>query len=216
MKKLALVAVLAALSFGASVANAKDAVNSKAAVRTLARVPAAEMPVVAAQLVSGASAEDKAAVATALVRRVAQSHPVALRHVVASIAKADPSLAAVVAGAAAKANPEGVASIVTAACNAAPDQAAEIIAVSSRSTSASHVQLAQWVADVNPVFSAAALAQRSSEIEVSADASSPTGGTVIYGPINTTLGGDTVTTPPTSAGPGTPGFDPDRYAGAGS
>lgn len=222
MKNLALIAILAALSLGgAAVANAKDTASSKAAVHALAKVPAAEMPAAAAKMVVGAPEKEQAGVMKAVIRSVAKSHPAALRHVVAAIAKADAKLAPAAAGLAARLNPEGVGAIASSACNAAPEKAAAILAVCSRATVVSNASLAEFVSQANPAFSAEVLTRESASIEVTADAAFVTGGTVILpGPpppltIGYTINGDPIVTPPPTAGPGTPGFDPDRYASAG-
>lgn len=224
MKKLALFAALAVLSFGATAVNAKEASgkSTKAAVKALANVPVAELPASAANLLTATAKEDRPAVVDAVIRKVARTHPVALRHVVAALSKADPALAPLAAGVAAKANPESVAAIATAACTAAPEKAAAILAVCSRLTAVSHSSLAEMVAQVNPAFSAQSLASQAEAVDLTAEASFVTGGTVILpfppapGTIGTDLNGNPVVAPPTATGPGTPGYDPDRYASAGS
>jgi hypothetical protein len=220
MKNLALFAILAALTFSAAVASAKDATGSAAALRALTRTPVVELPAAATKIVTSAPKKDQAVLAGTVARKVARIHPAALRHVVAAVAKADPSLASIVAGAAVRAHPESTHAITAAACSAAPEKAAEILAVCSRVTVATPAALAQVVAQANPVFSAETLARESSSLDITVDAAVVTGGNVITplippGSIGQDLNFDEVLVAPTAVGPGTPGFDPDRYAAAG-
>lgn len=219
MKNLALIAVLAALTLGATVAGAKDSFSSAAALQTLARTPAAELPATAAKLINAAPKQEQAAFVGALMRKVARTHPVALRHVVAAVAKSDPSLATVAAASAAKASPESLVLVTSAACSAAPGKAAEILAINSRVASVKSASLAASVADLNPVFSAEVLTRQAASVNVTADADVITGGNVITpiippGSIGQNLNFEEVLVAPTPIGPGTPGFDPDRYGSA--
>ncbi len=223
MKNFALFAVLAALSLGGTaVANAKEASVNKEAVKSLAKVPAAELPAVAASFVTSTPKESRGAAVDAVVRKVARVQPAALRHVVAAVAKADPSLAVRAAGVAAKASPQSVGAIATAACTAAPEKAAQVLALCADLSSVSRTSLAELVASSNPSFSADTLARDAASVDVSADAAVVTGGTVILplnpppGAIGTDLNGNPVFTAPSAVGPGVPGEDPDRYASAGS
>lgn len=201
---------------------AKETANSKAAVQALANVPVAELPAAAAKLVTDAPEKGRTAVLESVIRSVAKTHPGALRHVVGAVAKADASLAPKAAGLAARLNPEAVGQIVSAACTAAPERAAAIVAVCSQVTVASRAALSEFVAQVNPAFSAETLARDASSVDVTADAALVVGGTPVRPgvppplTIGYTINGDPVLTPPPAAGPGTPGVDPDRYAGAGS
>ncbi len=221
MKKLALFAALAAMAVGAPIAGAKDASNPTAAVRELTRTPAAELPAAAAKLVAATPKQSQPAMVNAIMRKVARTHPVALHHVVAAVAKVDPELASVAAASAARAHPEGVMAIVNAACNAAPDRAAEILAVASKVSVATPKAMATAVASANPVFSAETLTREVATLEITSHADVVTGGTVIDRPdippgaIGVDLQGNEVLTAPIAIGPGTPGFDPDRYAAAG-
>lgn len=223
MKKIALLAVLAALSVGGTVASAKEPKLNKEAVKALANVPVAELPAVAANFVRGTPQEIRAATVEAVMRKVATTSPAALRHVVAAVSKADPASAVVAASSAAKANPSAVREIAVAASAMAPQKAGEILAACSRVTTVSTATLAESVAKANPAVSAEQLVQASSAFtETTADAGVATGGTIILplGPAPGTIGydlnGDPVFTAPPSAGGGTPGLDPDRYAAAGS
>lgn len=220
MKNFAILAVFAAFALAGLPVQAKDAAPSKAVIRALAELPPAELPAAASKVVASTSKENRAAVVDALVRRVAKSQPNTLRHVVAAIAKSDAGLAATAASSAAKVKPESVGEIATAACGAAPAQAAQVIAACSKATSANRGTISEVVARANPVFSAELLTRQSSEIEVTADAATVTGGTVIVplppapGTVGITLQGDPVLVPPANAGTSEPGADPDRYAEA--
>ncbi|MCC6232857.1 MAG: hypothetical protein IT580_09455 [Verrucomicrobiales bacterium] len=221
MKHLAFFAALAALTLGASVASAKEPKINTEAVKALTGVPAAELPAVAASVVTSMPQASRAAALDAVMRRVGKTNPAALRHVAAAIAKADSSLAAAAAAMAAKVNPQSVGAIAASTCTAAPAKASQILAACSRVTVTSTSALAEVVAKSNPVFVAETLA-RDAAVEVSSDAGITTGGTVIlpFGAAPGTLGydiqGNDVTTAPPSAGPAAPGFDPDRYGAAGS
>ncbi len=217
MKNLALIAVLAALTLGATVASARDSFSSAAVLKTLAQTPAAELPATAARLITAAPKQEQPALVGAVMRKVARTRPVALRHVVAAVAKADPNLASVAAAAAAKAAPESLVLVTSAACTAAPAKAPEILAVNSKVASVKSSALAASVADMNPVFSAEVLSKQAASINVSADADVVTGGNVITpllqpGQIGLNLNFEEVLTAPLPIGPGRPGFDPDRYA----
>jgi hypothetical protein len=223
MKNLALIAALAVLAMGSTVASAKDSSSSKLAVKALTGVPAAELPAIAAKVVVSTPSQERAAVVNAVMHKVARTRPVALHHVVTAIAKADPSMAAVAAAAASKANPESVHAVTAAACTAAPDKAAEVLAVLSRGTVGGRETLAQTVATVNPSFSAQALSAQAATFEITADADVITGGTVIDelpvlppGALGQAMDGTFILSAPRPVGPGRPGFDPDRYAAAGS
>lgn len=222
MKNFAILAVFAALAFAGLPVQGKDTAPSKALVRAVSELPPAELPAAAAKIVAATAKEGRAAVVDSLVRRVAKNQPNALRHVVAAIVKSDASLAAAAASSASKAKPEALADIVTAACGAAPDQAPRVIAACSRATSTSRGSLSEVVARSNPSFSAELLARQSTEIDVSADAGTVTGGTVITplppapGTVGVNLQGDPVLVAPINAGSGTAGSDPDRYGEAGS
>lgn len=222
MKHLALFAALACLTLGASVASAKEPKFNSEAIKALSGVPAAELPAVAASVVTSAPKASRVAALDAVMRRVAKTSPAALRHVAAAVAKADASLAATAAGLAAKANPEAVGAIASSACNAAPSKASEILAACSKASVVSPAALAEVVAKSNPVFVAEVLARDAASVEVTSDAGITTGGTVILpfgaapGTIGYDLQGNDVTTAPPSSGTGNPGIDPDRYGAAGS
>ncbi len=220
MKKAFLIALLVALGVGTASVQAKDAASERVAVKALSTVATAELPATAAKLVMEAPTEARAERVAAVIRKVAQTKPSALRHVVASIAKADASLAPLAAGYAAKAQRELTPEIAAAACSAAPEKAAEILAVCSVASELHTSALAQMVATIDPVFSADVLARDAEAVDVTASAAAIRGGTVIRplpvpGQLGVTIVGDSVTTAPRPIGPGRPGFDPDRYARAG-
>lgn len=222
MKHLALFAALACLTLGASVVSAKEPKINSEAIKALSGVPAAELPAVAASVVTGAPKASRVAALDAVVRRVAKTNPAALRHVAAAVAKADPTLASAAAALAAKANPEAVGAIASSVCNAAPTKAPEVLAVCSKTTPVSAPALAEVVAKSNPVFVAEVLARDAAAVEVTSDAAIIIGGTVIlpFGPAPGTLGYDLqgidVIIAPPSAGEGSLGIDPERYGAAGS
>ena len=223
MKKLAVVAVLAALITGAASVQAKETIFSKDAAKALVGVPAAEMPATVVSLVKVAPKASQPAVMDALIRRVAKTNPAALRAVVVALAKADASWAPLAAASASKVSPENVSQIAAAACGVAPDQAARIVAACSRVTVTSRAALAEMVSTANPSFNATALAQQATQVRVelvggSADA--PVGGLVFFpqpspGNIGYTIGGDEVSGDPAPA-PTQEGGDPGRYGSAGS
>jgi hypothetical protein len=170
-------------------------------------------------MVSAAPKQDQPALVGAVMRNIARTHPVALRHVVAAVSKSDPSLAAVAAASAAKAAPGSLVLITSAACTAAPEKAPEILAINSRLSAVSSQSLATSVADLNPNFSADVLSRQAASVNITSDAAIVTGGNVITplippGSIGQTLNFEEVLTAPTPVGPGTPGFDPDRYGAA--
>lgn len=224
MKKLAVLAILTAMAAGAVTVQAKEAASTKDAVKALVGVPVAELPATAVKVVAAAPKQARGATVNAIVRRVARTQPSALKHVVAEIAKFDAALASIAAGAAVQASPGSVGTIAAAACTAAPDRAPEILAVCSRVTVVSRGSLAEMVASINPIFNATALAQKSSEVELSivSEAAGAAGGTVIVYPPNTQGGGggvdmqgNEIQSDPTGT-TGQAGSDIDRYATAGS
>jgi hypothetical protein len=220
MKNLALYAALAALTLGATVASAKDPINTKAALGALTKTPVVELPAAATKIVTSVPRGEQAALVGSVVRKVARTHPAALRHVVAAISKAHPTLASIAAAAAVRAHPEATLAITSAACSAAPEKAAEILAICSRVAVASPTVLAEVVAEANPVFSVDALVRESTAMDVTVDAAVVTGGNVITpiippGSIGQDLNFEEVLVAPSPVGPGQPGFDPDRYAAAG-
>jgi len=223
MKKLAVVAVLAALMTGATAVQAKETSSSKDAVKALVGVPSTEMPATVVSLVRVAPKASQPAVADALIRSIAKSNPAILRAVVVAIAKHDASLAAVAAASASKAKPGSVSEFASAASDAAPQEAAKIVAACSRVTVSSRAALAEVVAQANPSFNAVTLAQQASQVKVevtAASADTATGGLVFFptpapGTIGYTINGDEVVGDPPPA-PKQEGSDPGRYGSAGS
>ena len=85
-----------------------------------------EMPAKAAEVVTGAKAKDRQAVAVTAVRAVVMKHRAAAPMVISAISKVAPELAPVVAGVAAELVVDQSSAIVAAASAAAPRQTAEI------------------------------------------------------------------------------------------
>ncbi len=224
MKKLAVLAVLAALMTGASAVQAKETGSPNEVAKVLVGVPAAELPARVVKAARSAAEANQPATVAALVRQVAKSNPAALRSVVTALAKANSAWAVTAAAAAAKASPSTVGQIAAAACAAAPQEAARIVAVCSRVSVTSRAALSEMVAQANPSFNAIELSRESSQLRIEsmgASADAATGGFIFFpspsgGNIGYTIGGDEVMGDPAPAPGATDGFDPDRYAGAGS
>ena len=124
-----LAAVLAALTcFAVSPAQALTDNEIAGITKSIKTVPAAELAVKSAELVTKATKKDKEPTAVAVVRAAITKHPAVAVSVVSSVVKAAPATAPAVAAAAAKLAPDQVEAIATAAALAAPELAEKIVA----------------------------------------------------------------------------------------
>ena len=116
----------------------------------LARVPAAERPAKAAEIVKLATTRDRTAITIEVVRDALAPNPAAASAVVGAIAKAVPEMAPVAAGAAAQLQPGLVAEIAKTAVAAAPDQVEKIVTAVCRVVPKDYRSIALAAADVLP------------------------------------------------------------------
>ena len=124
--------------------------SPKAAHKSLAAVPATELPAQAAQLVKDANAADRQADTATVVKAAVSHRPATAAAVVGAIAQAVPEVAAVAAGTAAKAQPKLASVIAQAAAAAAPSQAGEIVVAVCRAAPGEFRAVALAVAKAAP------------------------------------------------------------------
>jgi len=157
MKKITSVALGVALlaacnSFG------KDAPKSNPFTEALMTVPAAELPVRAADLVAHAKSRDREATTINVVKAALSVNPAAAPSVVAAIARAVPAMAPVAAATAAAEQPKQAAAIAKAAAAAAPSKARKIVAAVCRAVPNEYRSIAVAVSQAVPDDSKAILA----------------------------------------------------------
>jgi hypothetical protein len=126
--KFVLAALLASLTcFTTSPAQALTEKEVSAINETIKAAPAADLPVMAAEMVTEAAKKEKEAVAVAVVRAAIAKKPVSAVPVVSSVVKAAPATAPAVVAAATKLAPDQMEAIAVAAALAAPELADKIV-----------------------------------------------------------------------------------------
>ena len=157
MKTANVVAVAFALILSGGVAHAKD--ESTAAIKgALSKVPTAEIPATASDLVAAAKPELRDAVAANVVGTAIKSKPAVTLAVVGAICQKSPETAPTVAATAAKLQPKQARQIAQAASAAAPAKATEIVKAVAKVLPKSHREFALTVAQAVPQSSHAILA----------------------------------------------------------
>src|ERR1044071_3627297 len=131
----------------ASLARAEYPVESLR--NALNKVPVAEVPATAAELVAKAPLRDRDVVATEVVKLVVKSHPTVSVAAVGLISSKCAAAASVAAAPAAEAQPQQVKLIVKAAASGAPSQAGAIVRAVCKVIPA-HTEVALAVAEGAP------------------------------------------------------------------
>jgi len=108
----------------------------------LSRVPAAELPTKAVELVNVAKPRDREGVTVDVVKTAVSINPAAAPVIVSAMARAMPDMAATAAATAAAAQPRQAASITKAATAAAPSKAAKIVVAVSRVVPSDYLKIA--------------------------------------------------------------------------
>jgi hypothetical protein len=129
---------------------AKDAPKANSFNKILSKVPAAELPAKAADLVSQAKPGDREVTTVNVVKCAVGINPAAAPAIVGAIAQAVPEMAPVAAGAAATEQPKQASAIAKAAAAAAPSQAAAIVTAVCRVAPKEYRNVAVAVSQVVP------------------------------------------------------------------
>ena len=116
----------------------------------LSRVPAAEMPAKAAELIKTAKARDRGTVTIEVVKAGLTISPMSAPALVGAIAKAVPEMASIAAGAAAEAQPKQATEIAKAAAIAAPGRTGKVVASVCRAVPNQFKNVALGVAQSSP------------------------------------------------------------------
>jgi len=116
----------------------------------LSHVPAAELPVKAAELIKDAKPRSRETVTMEVVKAAVNLNPAAAPVIVSAIARAVPDMAAVAAGAAATLQPKQGASIAKAASAAAPSKVGKIAVAVSRAVPADYKNIAVAASQAAP------------------------------------------------------------------
>lgn len=149
--KMNITGVLAfALVLGCGVALAKDEPGVIALKETFSKVPAAEVPAKAADLVSQAEAGGRDSVAVNVVKASLKKNPTMATAVVGAICRKSPETAPTVAATAAGVQPKQAKLIAQAAAAAAPSKAGEIVKAVCKVAPAAYREVALAVAQVAP------------------------------------------------------------------
>jgi hypothetical protein len=148
MKKVALMA-LSALALGNFGLAAKDEPNNPF-TKTLAAVPAAELPSKAADLVLAAKRHDRVTTTENVVKASVQLNGAAAPAIVGAIARAVPDSASVAVGVAVAKQPKLAAAITRAAAAAAPKKVAKIVTAACRVDPHDYKSIALAAAEVAP------------------------------------------------------------------
>jgi len=130
--------------------NAFAVLSSTAAQKSLAAVPASELPATAAQLVKASKTADRAADTATVVKAAVLHRPAAAVAVVGAVVQAAPDVAPVAAGTAAAAQPKLASAIAKVAAAAAPSKAGEIVAIVCKAAPAQFRAVALAVAKAAP------------------------------------------------------------------
>jgi len=231
--KMAVVLVLLAGFVAAPAASAAE-VNAAVFKDRVERVPAAELPARAAEMVRTAKARERRQVSVQVVKEAVLLSPAAAGTVVAAICRAVPEMASIAAGTAAEAQPQQASLIARAAAAAAPAQAGQIVTAVCRAVPNEYRAVAAAVAEAAPTRTRevlravavaipglkpgieAALANDSKElpsvpavlasVKPLPNDAAPVPGIAVSGPAPSQPGGVPPTTPP--PGPPTPGPGP--------
>lgn len=118
--------------------------------KQLSSVSALEMPAKAAELTSGAAANDREVITSAVVKNVAALKPTALPATVGAISKANPEVAATAAAVATSVHPKLAVDVTKAAAASAPKQAGAIVAAVCRVLPENYRNIATIVAKIAP------------------------------------------------------------------
>ena len=117
---------------------------------TLSRVPAAEFPAQAAELIKQVKGREQPAVTVQVVKTALELNPAAAPAVVGAICRAVPETAAVAAGTAAEQQPKQASLIARAAAAAAPAKVGKIVAAVCKAVPNDYQNIALAVAEVVP------------------------------------------------------------------
>ena len=138
------------LVLGCGVAVAKDEPGVIALKETFRKVPAAEVPAKAADVVSQAEASGRQAIAADVVKVSLKKSPAMATAVVGAICRKSPETAPTVAATAASIVPKQTKLIAQAAAAAAPAQAGEIVKAVCQVAPSAYRDVALAVAQVSP------------------------------------------------------------------
>jgi hypothetical protein len=135
---------------GCGVTTAKDEAGGIVLKETLSKVPAAEVPAKAADIVAQAEAGSRAAIAVDVVKASLKMNPTMATAIVGAICRTSPETAPTVAATAAGIQPRQVKLIAQAAAAAAPAKAGEIVKAVCKEAPAAYREVALAVAQVAP------------------------------------------------------------------
>ena len=138
------------LVLGCGAAIAKDEPGVIALKETLSKVPAAEVPAKAADIVAQAEAGSRDAVAVDVVKACLKKNPTMATAVVGAICRTSPETAPTVAATAAGLQPKQAKLIAQAAAAAAPAKAGEIVKAVCKVAPADYREIALAVAQMAP------------------------------------------------------------------
>ena len=138
------------LVLGCGVTIAKDEARVIALKETLSKVPAAEVPAKAADIVAQAEASSRDAIAVDVVKASLKKNPTMATAVVGAICRTSPETAPTVAATAAGLQPKQVKLIAQAAAAAAPAKAGAIVKAICKVMPAAYREVALAVAQVAP------------------------------------------------------------------
>lgn len=149
MKRLAFIA-LSAFCLAAFGLSAKDSPQPDAFKKALGRVPAAERPAAAAELVKQAMGGELRSRTRSVLNAALELNPAAAPAIIGAIAKSVPEMAAVAAGWAAAEQPKLASAIARAAAAQAPGKAGEIAAAVCRAVPNEYLSVAVAVTEAAP------------------------------------------------------------------
>jgi hypothetical protein len=139
-----------ALVLGCGVAAAKDESGLITLKETFSKVPAAEVPAKAAEIVSQAGMSSRDAVAGDVVKASLKKNPAVATAVVGAICRTSPETAPTVAATAVGVQPKQAKLIAQAAAAAAPAQAGQIVKAVCKVAPSAYREVALAVAEVAP------------------------------------------------------------------
>jgi hypothetical protein len=149
MKQIPIIALsVAFLAAGVSVG--KDAPTANPYYQALTAVPAAELPVKAANLVQQAKPRARQEITINVVKAAVGINPAAAPVIVGAIARAVPEMASVAAGTAAAEQPKQASAIAKAAAAAAPDKVSQIVTAVCRAVPNEYQAIAVAVSQAVP------------------------------------------------------------------
>ncbi len=156
MKTLNWAAFTCALILAGGFAVAKD--EASATIKhTLNKVPTAEVPAKAAELVSQSKADQREAYAAEVVKTAVKTKPALTLAVVGAVCQKSPETAPTVAATAAQVQPKQARQIAQAAAAAAPEKATEIVKAVAKVLPKSHKEVAVAVAQAAPAYASEVL-----------------------------------------------------------